>query len=195
MVSPVLINNINSSIAFVLLPHYHLVSFHQSHAEINLGENQIKCSVKSLHHFPSLVPEQGLSSAFWIFTACYSLHIALYCSYPESPYLMSLFACGKEAFINNYTIRKHPRALPFTVFANSFSMLFLLFILRLKSDFIVSRSIFYWNDIQQILSHQLPFTNCLQDAKQSDMWPRKSLNTMIDPIVSVPNGFLDTFYP
>lgn len=41
-----------------------------------------------------------------------------------------------------------------------------------------------------MLSHQLPFTNCLQDAKQSDMWPRKSLCAMIDPIVSVPNGFL-----
>lgn len=147
MASPVLINNINSSIAFVLLPHYHLVSFHQSHAEINLWENQIKCSVKSLHHFPSLVPEQELSSAFWIFTACYPLHTALYCSYPESPYLMSLLACGKERFINNYTIRKHPQALPFTVFTNSFSVLFLLFILRLKSDFIVSCSIFYCKDI------------------------------------------------
>jgi len=45
---------------------------------------------------------------------------------------MSLLACGKERFINNYTIRKRPRALPFTVFTNSFSMLFFIIYLEIK---------------------------------------------------------------
>lgn len=132
-VSPVLINNINSSIAFVLLPHYHLVSFHQSYAEINLWLNQIKCTVNSLHHFPSLVPEQGLFNAYWIFTSWYPQHNAVYCSYTESPSLMRLLACRRERFINNYTIRMHPQALPFTVFTNSFSMLFFIIYLEIKT--------------------------------------------------------------
>lgn len=87
--------------------------------------------MNSLHHFPSLVPEQGLSSAYWIFTSCYP-HNTFYCSYPESRFLMSLLACRRERFINNYTIRKHPQALPFAVFTNSFSMLFFIIYLEFK---------------------------------------------------------------
>lgn len=151
--------------------------------------------MNNLHHFPSLVPEQGPSSAYWIFTSCYLLHNALSCPYPESPCLMSLLACGKERFINNYTIRKCPQALPFTVFTNSFSMLFFIIYLEIKIRLYCVMFNILQENIQQILSHHLPFTNCLQDAKQSDMWPRKSLYSTIDPIVSVPNGFLYKFCP
>lgn len=108
---------------------------------------------------------------------------------------MSLLACRRERFINNFTIRKHPRALPFTEFTNSFSMLFFIIYLEIKIRFYCVTFNILQENIYSISSRQLPFTNCLQDAKQSDMWSRKSLYAMIDPIVSVPIGLLYKFCP